>query len=81
LSQREKATDYQESHALSQAAACARLEKHFERAAELASQIPLEAIAKTVQIENLLGERPRKRLRHWSPAIELGVIRDCLSSA
>ncbi len=57
LSQREKATDYQKSHALSQAAACARLEKQFERAAELASQIPLEAITKTVQMENLLGER------------------------
>jgi tetratricopeptide (TPR) repeat protein len=57
LSQREKTTDYQKSHALSQAAACARLGKHFERATELASQIPLEAIAKTVQMENLLGER------------------------
>jgi tetratricopeptide (TPR) repeat protein len=57
LSQREKTTDYQKSHALAQAAACARLGKHFERATELASQIPLEAIAKTVQMENLLGER------------------------
>ncbi|MFT5093272.1 MAG: hypothetical protein ACI93T_002098, partial [Porticoccaceae bacterium] len=57
LSRREKATDYQKSYALSQAAACARLEKHFERATELASEIPLEAIAKTVQMENLLGER------------------------
>ena len=57
LSQREKATEYQKSHTLSQAATCARLGKHFERATELASQIPLEAIAKTVQMENLLGER------------------------
>ncbi len=64
LSQREKATDYQKSHALSQAATCARLEKHFERATELASQIPLEAIAKTVQMENLLGERK------WDAVIE-----------
>ena len=64
LSQREKATDYQKSHALSQAAACARLEKHFERATELASQIPLEAVAKTVQMENLLGERK------WDAVIE-----------
>ena len=64
LSQREKATDYQKSHALSQAAACARLGKHFERATELASQIPLEAIAKTVQMENLLGERK------WDAVIE-----------
>ena len=57
LSQRKKVTDAQKSHALSQAATCARLKKHFERATELASQIPLEAIAKTVQMENLLGER------------------------
>ena len=64
LSQREKATDYQKSHALSQAAACARLGKNFERATELASQIPLEATAKTVQMENLLGERK------WDAVIE-----------
>ena len=64
LSQREKATDYQKSHALSQAAACARFGKHFERATELSRQIPLEAIAKTVQMENLLGERK------WDEVIE-----------
>ena len=64
LTQREGATDYQKSHALSQAATCARLGKHFERATDLASQIPLEAIAKTVQMENLLGERK------WDAVIE-----------
>jgi hypothetical protein len=64
LSKREKATDYQKSHALARAATCARLGKHFERATELASQIPLEAIAKTVQMENLLGERK------WDEVIE-----------
>ena len=64
LSQREKATDYQKSYALARAATCARLGKHFDRATELASQIPLEAIAKTVQMENLLGERK------WSTVIE-----------
>ena len=64
LSERQKATDYQKSHALSQAAACARFGKHFERATDLASQIPLEAIAKTVQMENLLGERK------WDAVIE-----------
>ena len=64
LSQREKATDYQKSHALAQAAACARLGRHVERAAELASQIPLEANAMTVQMENLLGERK------WDTVIE-----------
>jgi hypothetical protein len=64
LSERETATDYQKSYALSQAAACARLVKQFDRATELASQIPLEAIAKTVQMENLLGERK------WDAVIE-----------
>jgi tetratricopeptide (TPR) repeat protein len=64
LSQREKTTDYQKSHALARAAACARLGKHFERASDLASQIPLEAIAKTVQMENLLGERK------WDAVVE-----------
>lgn len=57
LSQREKTTDDQKSQALAQAAACARRGKYFERATELASQIPLKAIAKTVQMENLLGAR------------------------
>jgi tetratricopeptide (TPR) repeat protein len=64
LSNCEKATDYQKSHALAQAAACARLAKNFERADELASQIPLEAIAKTARMENLLGERK------WNAVIE-----------
>ncbi|MEK6235591.1 MAG: hypothetical protein N2C14_12855, partial [Planctomycetales bacterium] len=57
LAKREKATDYQKSHALSQAAACARLARNLERAGELAGEIPLEAVAKTVQMENLLVER------------------------
>ncbi|MAF65280.1 MAG: hypothetical protein CMJ84_06435 [Planctomycetes bacterium] len=64
LSNREKATDYQKSHALSQAAACARLAKDFEKAAELAKQIPLEAISKTSQMQNLLAERK------WDAVIE-----------
>lgn len=57
LSEHEKATDYQKSHALSRAAACARLENNFEQAAALAEQIPLEAVAKTAQLENLLAQR------------------------
>jgi hypothetical protein len=64
LSKREKSTDYQESHALAQAVACARLAKNFDKAAELADQIPLEAIAKTTQMENLLGERK------WGEVVE-----------
>jgi len=57
LSKREKATDYQISHALRQAAVCARHTKNFEQAAELAKLIPLPAISKTAQMENLLAER------------------------
>jgi len=64
LSKHEKATDYQKSHALSQAAACARLAKDFDQAAELAKQIPLEAIAKSTQMENLLSQR------HWDAVVE-----------
>lgn len=57
LSKNEKATDYQKSHALLQAVACARMKKDFDRATELAEQIPLEPIAKTAQMENLLSQR------------------------
>ncbi len=64
LSKHEKATDYQKSHALSQAATCARLTKDFEQAAELAKQIPLEPIAKSTQMENLLSQR------HWDAVVE-----------
>jgi tetratricopeptide (TPR) repeat protein len=64
LSQREKATDYQKSHALSQAAACVRLAKEFEKAAELAKQIPLESVSKTSQMQNLLTQRK------WDAVIE-----------
>ncbi|MHC4880358.1 MAG: DUF4838 domain-containing protein [Planctomycetota bacterium] len=57
LTKREKATDYQKSQAFSQAATCARLAKNFEQAADLADQIPLEPIAKSAQMENLLSQR------------------------
>lgn len=64
LSNREKSTDYQKSHALSQAVACARLAKDSAKATELAEQIPLKAIAKTAQMQNLLAERK------WNSVIE-----------
>jgi tetratricopeptide (TPR) repeat protein len=51
------ATDFQKSDALQNAAACARSVKDFHRADELAGQIPLEAVAKTVRMENSLGKR------------------------
>ena len=50
-------TEFQKSDALAKAASCARSLKEFERAGELAQQIPIEAVAKTVRMENLLGER------------------------
>jgi len=50
-----KITDFQKSAALEQAAACARALQQFDRAAELADQIPLEAVAKTVRMQNLLA--------------------------
>jgi predicted negative regulator of RcsB-dependent stress response len=62
LSNREKATDYQISHALRQAAACARHSKNFEQAAELAKQIPLAAMSKTAQMENLLAQQKGKEI-------------------
>lgn len=64
VSKRDKATDYQKSQALSQAAACARLSKDFEQAAELASQISLEPVAKITQMENQLAQR------NWDAVIE-----------
>jgi len=64
LSKHAKATDYQKSRALSQAATCARLTKDFDQAAELAKQIPLEAIAKSTQMENLLSQR------NWDAVVE-----------
>jgi len=56
LAQDARATDLQKSDALQHAAACARSLKDFDRAEELASQIPIEAVAKTVRMENLLGQ-------------------------
>ncbi len=51
------ATDFQKSDALEQAASCARRLRDYTRAGELAEQIPIEAVAKTVRMENLLAQR------------------------
>ena len=53
----EDVTDFQRSDALEHAVRCARSLKDFNRADELAGQIPLDAVAKTVRMENLLGQR------------------------
>ncbi len=50
------ATDFQKSAALEQAATLARHLGEFTRADELASRIPLEAVRKTAQMQNLLGQ-------------------------
>ncbi|MCH5377154.1 MAG: tetratricopeptide repeat protein, partial [Planctomycetes bacterium] len=55
-------TDFQKSDALEQAAICARALKDFDRAMELADQIPLEAVAKTVRMHNLLAMRKPDQL-------------------
>ncbi|MBI1311230.1 tetratricopeptide repeat protein [bacterium] len=52
-----KLTDEQKSAALEQAAASARALKDFNRAAELAGQIPIEAVSKTTQMHDLLAQR------------------------
>ena len=58
----ESVTDLQKSDALEQAARCARSLKQFDRADELAEQIPLDSVAKTVRLENLLVQRKFDRI-------------------
>ena len=50
-------TDFQRSDALLHAVHCARRLRDYDRANELAEGIPTEAVAKTVRMENLLGQR------------------------
>jgi len=51
------ATEFQKSDALVQAATCARSLRDHARAGEFAEQIPIDAVKKTVQIENLVAQR------------------------
>lgn len=53
----EELTEFQKSDALEQAASCARALRDYDLAAELAAQIPVDAVAKTVVMENLLAQR------------------------
>lgn len=53
----EGVNEFQKSDALSFAASCARSLNNFERAGEISDQIPLEWVAKTARMENLLGQR------------------------
>lgn len=55
-------TDLQKSAALEKAAACARSLRDFNRASELVNRIPVDAVAKTAQMHNLLAERKAPEL-------------------
>jgi tetratricopeptide (TPR) repeat protein len=48
-------TDFQKADSLERAAVCARHLKKFDLTMELADQIPLEPVAKTVRMQNLLA--------------------------
>ena len=60
----EDLTDFQKSDALQHAASCARSLRDYARADELAGQIPIDAVAKTVRMENLLAQRK------WGTVVE-----------
>jgi len=57
-----KVTDFQKSDALQHAAGFARDLRDYRRAEELADQIPIDAVAKTVRMENLLAQRRGKEV-------------------
>jgi tetratricopeptide (TPR) repeat protein len=57
LTAAEKVSDLQKSDGFQYAATCARSLRNYARAEELAGQIPIDAVAKTVRMENLLAER------------------------
>jgi tetratricopeptide (TPR) repeat protein len=57
MAEAEKISDFRQSDALQQAARCARILKDFERADELAGQIPIESVAKTALMQNLAAQR------------------------
>ena len=67
-----KITPEQTSAALQQAAACARALEKYEQADELAGQIPIEAVSKTVQMQNLIAQRKLKQLIEKFESEEIG---------
>ena len=64
LTTRKKVTDFQKSDALQHAVGCARNLRNYSRAEELTGRIPIDAVAKTVRMENLLAERK------WDDVVE-----------
>ncbi|QDT91673.1 DUF4838 domain-containing protein [Gimesia algae] len=57
LSETKNITQLQKSTALEKAAECARALQDYERAGQLADRIPVDSIAKTARMENLLSQR------------------------
>jgi len=57
-----KLSDFQKVHAYSLAASAARAMDDYDRANELADQIPIPAAAKTLRMENLLAQRDYEAL-------------------
>ncbi len=67
-----KVTDFQKSDALQRAANCARSLQEFDRAADLADRIPIEAVAKTVRMQNLNAQRRWRELIEQFASEEIG---------
>lgn len=57
LANAKKVTEFQKADALQRAARCACGLKEFERADEIAGQIPIDAVAKTTRMQNLSAQR------------------------
>jgi len=57
-----EATPLQKADALEQAAACSRALRDLDHAEELAGRIPIDAVAKTVRMHNLLARRKAQDL-------------------
>lgn len=57
LNSDKKTTEFQKSDALQHAARCARNLKDYAEAEKVVQQIPIAAVAKTAQMENLLAQR------------------------
>ena len=62
LARRENLTDFQKCDALERAAQNARSVREFDQAAEFASQAPIDAVTKSIRMENMLAERKAKEL-------------------
>ncbi|MFV1994489.1 MAG: sugar-binding protein, partial [Verrucomicrobiales bacterium] len=62
LADGEGLTDFQRSDALEQAAGSARSLRDYDRAETIANQIPIEEVASTARMENLIAQREAPKL-------------------